>query len=151
MTYNEPYLLHTMSLTHCFYINLNICSGLLLFFYFIYFQSLTFLRYVFSCFTLFFFSLCLLKTPFFLKKCTTPTKKERERTSFQFLSLFPMPPKQKVTKQSSKALLKRVGTEQMSSAKAGSLLERAQDAAETERAQVQLPCVQHCTSSTSRQ
>jgi hypothetical protein len=73
-----------------------------------------------------------------LKKCTTPTKKERERTSFQFLSLFPMPPKQKVTKQSSKALLKRVGTEQMSSAKAGSLLERAQDAAETERAEALL-------------
>jgi hypothetical protein len=98
-----------------------------------------------------FFQFVSVKDTIFLKKCTTPTKKERERTSFQFLSLFPMPPKQKVTKQSSKALLKRVGTEQMSSAKAGSLLERAQDAAETERAQVQLPCVQHCTSSTSRQ
>lgn len=83
-----------------------------------------------------FFQFVSAKDTIFLKKCTTPTKKERDN-KFPFLSLFPMPPK-KITKQSSKALLKRVGTEQMSSAKAGSLLERAQDAAETERAEALL-------------
>jgi hypothetical protein len=98
-------------------------------------HSMIFAIRFFMFYTLF-FSLCLLKTRFFFENMHNTNQKKRERTSFHSCHYFKCHQRRLLSRV--RRFLSRDGTEQMSSAKAGSLLERAQDAAETERAEALL-------------
>ena len=78
-----------------------------------------------------FFSLCLFKTRFFLKKKKKVLLCNNAKTSKNLvhLSQFEMPPKKKPT---AKSLMNRVTNESMSSKKSGDLLQQAKEAAEAE-------------------
>jgi hypothetical protein len=72
----------------------------------------------------------------FFENMHNTNQKKRERTSFHSCHYFKCHQRRLLSRV--RRFLSRDGTEQMSSAKAGSLLERAQDAAETERAEALL-------------